>query len=80
MKKETKLVWDNILEKNFRLLKEEFGKMPVRSYPDYNTEETFQVAVDFSQENVAAILSQVQDGQERFIGAVGKKTTKYERN
>ena len=80
MKKETKFVWNDILEEKFQLLKAEFGKMPVRSYPDYTIDEPFQVAVDFSQENVAAILSQVQKGQERFIGAVGRKTTKYERN
>ena len=80
MKKETKLVWDEVLEEKFKLLKEEFSKSPVRSYPDYSSEEPFQVAVDFSKENVAAILSQVQDGQERFIAAVGRKTTKYEKN
>ena len=80
MKKETKLVWNDVLEEKFKLLKEEFSKMPVRSYPDYSSDEPFQVAVDFSMENVAAVLSQVQDGQERFIAGVGRKTTKYERN
>ena len=80
MRKETKLVWNEELEKNFNLLKEEFSKMPVRSYPDYSSDEPFQLALDFSKDNVAAILSQVQDGQERFIAAAGRKTTKYERN
>ena len=79
-RKEVKLVWNEELEKNFKLLKEEFSKMPVRSYPDYNSDEPFQLAVDFSKDNIAAILSQVQGGQERFIAASGRKTTKYEKN
>ena len=79
-RKELKLVWSEELEKNFKLLKEEFSKMPVRSYPDYNSDEPFQLALDFSKDNIAAILSQVQGGQERFLAAAGRKTTKYERN
>ena len=52
MRKETKLVWNEELEKNFNLLKEEFSKMPVRSYPDYSSDEPFQLALDFSKDNV----------------------------
>ena len=80
MKKETKLSWNDEVEKKFKLLKEEFSKEPVRGYPDYSSDEPFQVAVDFSKENVAGILRQVQDGTERFIAACRRKTTKYERN
>ena len=80
MKKETKLSWNDEVEKKFKLLKEEVSKEPVRGYPDYSSDEPFQVAVDFSKENVAGILSQVQEGKERFIAACGRKTTKYERN
>ena len=80
MKKETKLVWNEILEEKFKKLKDEFSRMPVRSYPDYHSDEPFQIATDYSAENIAVVLSQVQDGQERFIAAAGRKTTKYERN
>ena len=80
MRKEKQLVWTEEMEKKFKILKQEFSKMPVRSYPDYHSEEPFQLALDFSKDNVAAILSQVQDGQERFLAAAGRKTTKYERN
>merc|ERR1711867_322140 len=52
----------------------------LRSYPDYNTEEPFELDTDFSADNVAVILSQKQEGKERFIAAAGRKTTKYERN
>ena len=41
-----------------------FVKKSICAYPDYNSDEPFQVAVDFSKENVAGILSQAQDGQE----------------
>ena len=67
-------------EKSFTELKAEFTKMPVRSYPDYNSEEPFELSLDFSKKNIAAILSQKQGGQERFIAAAGRKTTKYECN
>ena len=79
-KKEKKLQWTTEMEENFKALKAEFTKMPVRSYPDYNSEEPFELSLDFSAKNVAAILSQKQDGKERFIGAAGRKTTKYEKN
>ena len=80
MRKESKIVWSEEIERKFIELKEEFSKKPIRAYPDYNSGEPFQVAVDFSKENVAGILSQVQNGQEKFIAAAGRKTTKYERN
>jgi len=80
MRKESKIEWNEDIEGKFIELKEEFSRKPIRAYPDYNSREPFQVAVDFSKENVAGILSQVQNGQERFIAAAGRKTTKYERN
>ena len=61
-------------------MKEEFTKATIRSYPDYNSEEPFELATDFSADNIAVILSQQQEGQERFIAAAGRKTTRYERN
>ena len=80
MKKETKLTWDENLEEKFKKLKEEFTKAPIRSYPDYNNEEPFELATDFSADNIAVILSQQQNGKERFIAAAERKTTRYERN
>ena len=79
-KKEKTLVWTKEMNESFEALKQEFTKMPVRSYPDYQSEEPFELALDFSAKNVAAILSQKQGGKERFIGAAGRKTTKYEKN
>jgi hypothetical protein len=38
------------------------------------------LTTDFSQEAIAAIVSQEQEGEEKFIAAAGRKTTKYEAN
>ena len=79
-RKEKQLNWTSEMEEQFQTLKKEFTKMPVRSYPDYQSNEPFELSLDFSAKNVAAILSQKQGGKERFIGAAGRKTTKYEKN
>ena len=55
-------------------------KCPIRSYPRYDIEAPFEVTTDFSAKAVGAILSQVQDGRERFLGSVARKTTKFEAN
>ena len=36
--------------------------------------------MDFSAQNLGAVLEQVQDGQWRFLTAIGQKTTKGEKN
>ena len=77
-KRATKLTWTPVMEEKFLRLKDEFKKSPVRSYPRYDEKEPFELTVNFSCENVGAVLSQRQDGEERFIAAMGRKTTKYE--
>ena len=68
------------METQFNELKQEFAKSPLRAYPDFSGEEPFQVTRDWSGLNRAAILSQVQDGEENFIEAVGKKNNIHEQN
>lgn len=70
--------WNEKAEEEFQMLKKQFETNPIRAYPDYFNEEPFIVTTDFSALNVAAVLSQVQDGKERFIAACGRKTLKYE--
>ena len=55
-------------------------KRPIRSYPRYDIKEPFEVTTDFSAKAVGAILSQVQNGRERFLGSAARKTTKFEAN
>ena len=40
--------------------------------------DPFILTTDWSKENIAGLLSQVQEGQERFIGCWGRKCNKYE--
>ena len=39
----------------------------------------FILTTDWSKENIAGVLSQVQDGQERFLRCWGRKCNKYMR-
>ena len=75
-----KLEWTDVMEKKFNILKQKFAEYPLRSYPRYDVPEPFQVTTDWSQKNIAGILSQVQEGQERFIAAHGRKCSKHEAN
>ena len=81
MKTQKQFEWTPEMEDKFKKLKAKFAEQPVRAYPDYSdNSEPFQLSVDFSCENLGAVLTQVQDGEERLIGVAGRKTTPYERN
>ena len=62
------------------LLKKAFTAAPVRAYPDYYSEEPFILSIDYSKCALAGVLSQVQNGAERFIGAFSKTCNKAESN
>ena len=77
--------WTDVMDKKFKILKEAFSKSPIRGFPDYHSEEPFMLSVDFSKQNLAAVLTQKQRGEdgelvERFLACAGRKTTKYEAN
>ena len=75
------LEWTESMDEQFRILKEHFGKRPLRSYPLYGEDsEKFEVRTAFSSQNLGAVLEQVQDGQKGFIAAIGRKMTKGEKN
>ena len=57
MRKESKIAWTEEIERKFTDLKEEFSRKPIRAYPDYNSGEPFQVAVDFSHEETMKKLT-----------------------
>ena len=78
-KKRLKLEWTEEMERNFKTLKEEFVKGPVRAAPQFNTDSPFQLTTDFSSVAIAAVLSQVQDGTEKVIACAGRKTTSAEK-
>ena len=70
--------WSEQAEEEFQGIKKQFESNPIRAYPDYTNGKPFIVTTDFSAKNVAAVLSQEQNGKERFIAACGRKTMKYE--
>ena len=76
MKKDKVLVWSETAKANFKELKEAFKTRPVRGFPQYDTGESFILDTDFSSKNMAAVLSQKQQGKETFLGCVAKKCDK----
>ena len=75
-----KVQWTEEMEQDFEHIKAQFGKKPIRAYPDYSNPNPFRVTTDYSQYNVAGILSQEQDGKERFIAATGRKCSHTEKD
>ena len=73
MKNGANLTWTEKAAQKFQDLKARFREAPLRSYPRYESKEPFILDTDFSKTNLAAILSQVQDGQEKFIGGGARK-------
>ncbi len=69
------LDWTEDMSTKLGQLKEKFAAAPIRAPPRFDLDEPFQLTIDFSSKAISAILSQVQDGQERLIAAVGRKTT-----
>ena len=79
-RREKTLTWTTEMEADFQKLKEVFRERPIRSYPRYDIDAKFEVTTDFSSKSIGGILSQVQDGKERLIGATARKCSRYERN
>ncbi len=59
------LRWDDAQEKAFIKLKEALCKAPVIAYPDQNL--PYVVDTDASNQAIGAVLSQVQDGEQKVI-------------
>ena len=68
------------MDNKFKELKKRFDQMPLRSYPRYDIPEPLQVTTDWSQKNMAGVLSQIQEGMERFLAAHGWKCSNYDQN
>lgn len=75
--KNTKFNWDSKCEEAFNIIKENLIKAPVLSCPDFNI--PFTVQCDASDYGLGAVLSQIQDGEERVICYLSRSLTKRER-
>ena len=71
-------LWTPELIADFEELKRIFKERPIRAFPQYHSEEPFLLDCDWSNINFAATLNQVQNGEERLIGAVAKKCSEAE--
>ena len=80
MKKAEKFLWKNEIERDFIKLKKVFTEGGIQGFPDFGVGDLFTLTTDWSKENMAGVLSQVQDGKERFLGCLGRKCNNYERN
>ena len=64
----------------FETLKACFSAAPVRGFPQYDNPNPFILDCDWSSTNMAAVLSQVQNGKEVFLGCAAKKNNRAESN
>ena len=62
------------MKSDFEKLKQAFSKSPVRAYPDFSPQASpFILDTDYSAKCCGGILSQMQNGQERFIACCASK-------
>lgn len=77
MKKAERFEQSEDMEKEFQELKAEFTARRIQAYPDFDSEEPFKLTRDQSALNIAGVVSQKQDGVERFIACWGRKCNSY---
>ncbi|MEL7426338.1 MAG: reverse transcriptase domain-containing protein, partial [Bacteroidota bacterium] len=66
-----KLVWTKDCTTAFQRSKEALINTPVLAYPDFKEDAQFIVTCDASAYGAGAILSQIQQGEERVLGYAG---------
>lgn len=62
--------WSSTCESAFQTVKQALVSAPLLAYPTFN-EDPFVLTVDASATGAGAVLSQVQDGEEKVIGYAG---------
>ena len=73
IKKAEKFLWNEEIGRDFVGLKRTFIEGGIQAFPDFGEGDLFILTTDWSKENIAGVLSQVQDKQERFLGCWWKK-------
>ena len=69
--------WTSESEQAFQMLKEVLTRAPVLAYP--TREDPFVLDTDASNKGIGAVLSQIQDGQERVVAFYSRVLHKAER-
>ena len=80
IKKGEKFLWNKEIEKDFMELKKAVTDSGIQAFPDFGVGDPFILTTDWSKENIAGVLSHVQNGQESFLGCWGRKCDLYVRN
>ena len=78
MKKGVSFVWNDICQESFDKLKQALISAPILGIP--NDTDTFVLDTDASNEQIGAVLSQIQDGQEVVIAYGSRRLSQAERN
>ena len=80
IKKAEKFLWNEEIEWDFVELKKGFSEGGIQAFPNFGVGDPFILTTDWSKETIWGVLSQVQDGRERFLGCWWRKCNKYKRN
>ncbi|MBJ5570554.1 Ty3/Gypsy family RNase HI domain-containing protein, partial [Salmonella enterica subsp. enterica serovar Typhimurium] len=73
-----KFLWTGNCQESFNQFKEALSSAPVLAYPQ--PDQSFILDTDASNTGIGAVLSQVQDGQEKVIAYFSKPLSEPERN
>ena len=76
--KSAKFEWNEACEEAFLELKQRMRSTPILTYPTKT--DNFVLDTDASSEAIGAVLSQIQDGEERVLAYFSRKLSKAERN
>ena len=63
IKKAEKFLWNEEIEIDFVKLKKAFTKRGIQAFPNFIVGDPFILTTDWSKENIAGVLSQVQNGK-----------------
>ena len=73
IKKAEKFLWTKEIEQNFIELKRAFTEGGIQTFPDFRVGDLFILTTDWSKENIAGVLSQLQDRAGEIPWVLGKK-------
>ena len=76
--KQVKFIWTAECQNSFEILKARLTQAPILGYPEPDCH--FILDTDASNFGIGAVLSQIQNGQERVIAYYSKALSKAERN
>ena len=68
------------IELDFVKVKKAFTKGGIQAFPAFGAGDLFILTTELSKEYIGGVLSQVYDGQERFLGCWGRMCNKYKTN